>query len=59
MAEVSLKNIGKGHRDDTFYQSKLITGKFYMKKSLPETKVRLARVLSGKSVVMDLNQELF
>jgi alkylation response protein AidB-like acyl-CoA dehydrogenase len=59
MAEVSLKNIGKGHQDDSFYQSKLITGKFYMKRSLPETKVRLARVISGKSVVMDLNQELF
>ena len=59
MAEVSLKNIGKGHKDDPFYQSKLITGKFYMKRSLPETKVRLARVISGKSVVMDLNQELF
>jgi hypothetical protein len=59
MAEVSLKNIGKGDKDDTFYQSKLITGKFYMKRSLPETKVRLARVTSGKSVVMDLNKELF
>jgi len=30
-----------------------------MKRSLPETKVRLARVISGKSVVMDLNKELF
>jgi hypothetical protein len=59
MAEVSLKNIGKGHKNDTFYKSKLITGKFYMKRSLPETKVRLARVISGKSVVMDLNKELF
>ena len=59
MAEVSLKNIGKGHKDDAFYQSKLITGKFYMKRSLPETKVRLARVASGKSVVMALNRELF
>jgi len=30
-----------------------------MKRLLPETKVRLARVISGKSVVMDLNKELF
>ena len=59
MAEVSLEKIGKGDKDDTFYQSKLITGKFYMKRLLPETKVRLARVISGKSVVMDLNKELF
>ena len=59
MAEVSLKKIGKSDKDDTFYQSKLITGKFYMKRLLPETKVRLARVISGKSVVMDLNKELF
>jgi alkylation response protein AidB-like acyl-CoA dehydrogenase len=59
MAEVSLKNIDKNHKDEVFYQSKLITGKFYMKRSLPETKVRLARVISDNSVIMDLNQELF
>jgi alkylation response protein AidB-like acyl-CoA dehydrogenase len=59
MAVASLKNIDLGHKDDAFYRSKLITGKFYMKRSLPETKVRLARVISGKNEVMDLNQELF
>jgi hypothetical protein len=59
MAEVSLMNIGRGHKDDAFYQSKLITGRFYMKRSLPETKVRLARAVSGKTIVMNLNPELF
>lgn len=43
----------------SFYEAKLITGKFYMKRSLPETKMRLARVLSGHSSVMELDKELF
>ena len=42
-----------------FYTAKLITGKFYMQRSLPETKLRLARILSGKTSVMELNEELF
>ena len=58
IAETSLKGSEKSH-DATFYQSKLITGKFYMKRLLPETKVRLARVITGKSIVMDLHRELF
>ena len=45
--------------DVGFFEAKLITGKFYMKRSLPETKVRLARVLAGQNSVMELNQDLF
>lgn len=42
-----------------FYQAKLITGQFYMKRALPETKFRLARVLSGKEPVMNLEENYF
>jgi hypothetical protein len=59
MAYVSLRIIDRGDKDQSFYKSKLITGQFYMKRSLPETKVRLARVISGKSIVMDLKKDLF
>ncbi|MDG2474573.1 MAG: acyl-CoA dehydrogenase C-terminal domain-containing protein [Paracoccaceae bacterium] len=47
------------NRDVDFYQAKFETGKFYMKRSLPETKLRLARVLSGKDSVMNINQDRF
>ena len=42
----------KDNCEINFYQGKLQTGKFYMKRSLPETKLRLTRLLSGKELVM-------
>ena len=54
----SLVHLSLKHNVD-FYEAKLITGKFYMKRTLPETKLRLARILSGKTSVMDLNDEMF
>lgn len=42
-----------------FNHAKLVTGKFYMSRSLPETKLRLARILTGKKDVMDLEEEFF
>ncbi len=54
----TIKKMVQNNNSD-FYQAKLITGKFYMARSLPETKLRLARILSGNKSVMDLDEELF
>ena len=42
-----------------FHKAKLTTGRFYMKRSLPETSLRLNRILSGKDPVMDLDKNFF
>mgnify|MGYP001291020475 CR=1 FL=1 len=49
----------KESSNSSFYEAKVLTGKFFMARSLPETKTRLARVLSDKSLLMDLKSELF
>ena len=58
IAEKSFTKIDQKCNTD-FYKAKLITGKFYMKRALPETRLRLERVLSGKGSVMDLEQNYF
>ena len=45
--------------DRAFYEHKLTTGRFYMKRMLPETKLRLARIETGADPVMDLPAEAF
>jgi acyl-CoA dehydrogenase len=42
-----------------FYQNKLITGRFYMERVMPETAVRLARISSGADTLMALPTEAF
>ncbi|MEL7470344.1 MAG: acyl-CoA dehydrogenase C-terminal domain-containing protein [Pseudomonadota bacterium] len=48
-----------GTEDKAFYEAKLTTGRFYMKRMLPETSLRLARIESGADPVMDLPAEAF
>lgn len=42
-----------------FYHNKLMTGRYYMKRVLPETALRLARIETGAEPVMDLPAEAF
>lgn len=39
--------------------AKLTTGKFYMEKMLPETSLRLARIMAGSDAMMSLPAEMF
>ncbi|MEM9062609.1 MAG: acyl-CoA dehydrogenase C-terminal domain-containing protein [Pseudomonadota bacterium] len=48
-----------GTEDKAFYEAKLMTGRFYMKRMLPETSLRLARIETGADPVMDLPAEAF
>ncbi|MGF1501653.1 MAG: acyl-CoA dehydrogenase C-terminal domain-containing protein [Paracoccaceae bacterium] len=42
-----------------YYEAKITTGRFYMKRLLPETKLRLARIETGAEPVMDLPAAAF
>ncbi|MEM1297871.1 MAG: acyl-CoA dehydrogenase C-terminal domain-containing protein [Pseudomonadota bacterium] len=58
-AKAAQRALEAGTEDEAFYQNKLTTGRFYMKRMLPETKLRLARIETGADPVMDLPGEAF
>ncbi|MEO0719874.1 MAG: acyl-CoA dehydrogenase C-terminal domain-containing protein, partial [Pseudomonadota bacterium] len=60
MAKVANEALASGTADDpAFYETKLMTGRYYMQKLLPETGMRLARIKAGGETVMALPAEAF
>lgn len=59
IAQKSLSEINKKNASSELYRSKITTGKFYMERSLPETKLQLKKIISDKDLIMDLDKELF
>ena len=59
MAVAAQKALDAGTGDAGFYQTKLATGRYYMKRQLPATKAHLARIESGADTVMALDAEQF
>ncbi len=59
MAKAAATALQNGAEDRAFYENKIATGRYYMKRLLPETKLRLARIESGAEPVMDLPAEAF
>ena len=58
MAKVAQDKIAGG--DTTPYlTTKLVTGRFFMERMLPETSVHLARIQSGSATMMELAAEAF
>ena len=57
MAKVSLEKAAND--ENPFYQTKLITGRFFMERMLPETTMRLARISSGSETLMSLPADQF
>ena len=51
--------LNDGASDTAFYESKLATGRYYMARHLPATKMHLARIESGAETVMALPAEAF
>jgi len=52
-AQMARAALEKSASDDKqFYQNKLLTGKFFMERMMPETAVRLARISSGSATMM-------
>ena len=58
MAKVAQDKIAGG---DTapYLNSKLVTGRFFMERMLPETSVHLARIQTGSDTTMELPAEAF
>ncbi|MEQ9695138.1 acyl-CoA dehydrogenase C-terminal domain-containing protein [Shimia sp. SDUM112013] len=59
MAKAATSALANGTSDAAFYETKLATGRYYMARRLPATKMHLARIESGADTVMALNAEAF
>ncbi|WBU65107.1 acyl-CoA dehydrogenase C-terminal domain-containing protein [Paracoccus aerodenitrificans] len=59
MAVAAQNALDEGTGDTAFYETKLATGRYYMKRQLPMTATHLARIESGADPVMELQAEAF
>jgi hypothetical protein len=59
MAKASLAALDAGASDREFYETKIATGRYYMARQLPATKMHLARIESGADPVMALDAASF
>lgn len=59
MAKASLDALEDGASDRDFYETKLATGRYYMARQLPATRLHLARITSGAEPVMALEAANF
>ena len=59
MAEAAAAALETGDGDTAFYQAKIETGRYYMARELPATKLHLARIESGAAPVMTLDAANF
>jgi acyl-CoA dehydrogenase len=58
MAKVAHDKIAAGDAS-SYLTTKLVTGRFFMERMLPETSVHLARIQSGSATMMELAAEAF
>ncbi|OED50044.1 acyl-CoA dehydrogenase [Rhodobacteraceae bacterium (ex Bugula neritina AB1)] len=59
MGKAAQEALDAGSPDAAFYETKLATGRYYMARRLPATKLHLARIESGADTVMALDAEAF
>ena len=59
MAKSALHCLSSDLDDAAFYETKLKTGRYYMKRHLPTTSLHLTRIKSGAECVMALEPEAF
>ncbi len=60
MAKVANASLAGGTSDDAaFYENKLVTGRYFMERAMPETAAHLARISSGADTMMALPAEAF
>jgi len=59
MAKISQEQLDAGTSDPTFYENKIITGRYYMKKRLPETRSLRAELEAGADDLMALDAASF
>lgn len=59
MAKAAEESLTNGEGDLEFYKNKLITGRYYMERVLPATKMHKARAMAGADSIMALTAEAF
>jgi alkylation response protein AidB-like acyl-CoA dehydrogenase len=59
MAKAANAALAAGTTDPDFYETKLMTGRYYMARQLPATALHLTRIQSGADTVMGLSAEAF
>lgn len=60
MVKVAHEKLANGAGEAaSFYENKLVTGRFYMERIMPETALRLARISAGADTMMALPAEAF
>ncbi len=58
-AKAAQAALASGTTDPVFYETKLVTARYYMARQLPATALHLARILSGAEPVMALSVDAF
>ncbi len=59
IAKIATEQLDADTSDPTFYENKIITGRYYMKRRMPETKALLAELEAGAEDVMALDAANF
>ena len=60
MAKVSQDKLTEGANGKTdFYNEKLVTGRYFMERTLPESAAHLARISTGADTMMELDAAAF
>ncbi|MBR0557108.1 acyl-CoA dehydrogenase C-terminal domain-containing protein [Ciceribacter sp. L1K23] len=59
MAKSANEALAAGTGDADFYQNKLLTGRFYMERIMPETALRKTRIEAGADTMMEMAAEAF
>ncbi|MDC3107878.1 acyl-CoA dehydrogenase C-terminal domain-containing protein [Paracoccaceae bacterium] len=58
-AQSAREQLNKSETNEEFLKAKILTGSYFMNRQLPETKLRLDRVLTGEKQVMSLTTDQF
>jgi hypothetical protein len=58
MAKAAQSKVGSG-AGDPFYDAKLLTGRYYMERILPDTAAHLAKLKTGAATMMSMPAEAF
>jgi alkylation response protein AidB-like acyl-CoA dehydrogenase len=59
IAKVAKDRLAEGTDDTAFYETKLITGKFFMERLLPDTGALLSKLTAGSATMMSLDADAF
>ncbi len=59
MAKSAHENLAAGKGDADYFKNKLLTGRFFMEKIMPETALRKSRIEAGADSLMEMAAEAF